>query len=77
MGCYEVSLINNSKGYGLDHLNRDEIIAIHTASIEVLEKIGVKVDDPTAFTKFKDNGCYTDEKKRVVRIPDRSILTLL
>lgn len=58
------------KGYGLRQFSEDGIKAIHNASIEVLEKVGVRVDEPEAFAKFKNHGCDVDGKSRVVKIPE-------
>jgi trimethylamine--corrinoid protein Co-methyltransferase len=58
------------RGYGIGPLDEDGIIGIHDASLEVLERIGVRVDEPTAFDRFKEHGCNVDAKSRVVRIPE-------
>ena len=58
------------KGYGLRQFSEDGITAIHNASVEVLERVGVRVDEPVAFERFREHGCEVDVKGRVVRIPE-------
>jgi trimethylamine--corrinoid protein Co-methyltransferase len=58
------------KGYGLRQFSEDEIKAIHNASVDVLEKVGVRVDEPEAFERFREHGCDTDANSRVVKIPE-------
>jgi len=61
------------KGYGLHQFDDDEISKIHDSSIEALEKVGVRVDEPTAFERFKEDGCEVDLRSRVVRIPEHLV----
>ena len=48
-------------------LSKHQIEALHSASIEVLERTGTRVDHPEALTLLKDAGCIVNDK--VVRIP--------
>ena len=51
----------------LTFLTGSEIEAVHTASLEVLEKAGVKVNNGQALKLLKDNGCTVDAD--VVHMP--------
>lgn len=48
-------------------LSKHQIETLHSASIEVLERTGTRVDHPEALTLLKDAGCLVNDK--VVRIP--------
>jgi len=61
------------RGYGLRQFSEDEIKAIHDSSIEVLEKVGVRVDEREAFERFKEHGCEIDHNSRVVRVPEHLV----
>jgi trimethylamine--corrinoid protein Co-methyltransferase len=50
-------------------LTDDEVYEIHLATIEVLEKTGVYVEDPTAREIFYSAGATVDETRSVVKIP--------
>jgi trimethylamine--corrinoid protein Co-methyltransferase len=54
-------------------LSRDEIYAIHQSTLDVLEKVGIKVYSPSAFTILKDAGAHVDEKSKLVKIPSHLI----
>ncbi len=47
----------------------DEIADIHNASLEILEKTGVYVDDDDALDLFNSIGCRVDSDTRNVKIP--------
>ncbi len=49
-------------------LNREQVLAIHTAALEILEKIGVRMEHPGALKMLVDAGCrVTDENW--IRVP--------
>jgi trimethylamine--corrinoid protein Co-methyltransferase len=50
-------------------LNQQEIEEIHLATLEVLARTGVFVEDEAAREVFAAAGCDVDEARRVVRIP--------
>lgn len=58
-----------SGGLGLPVFTKDELNEIHLATLEVLDDVGVFVEEPEAFTIFADGGCRVDRNKNVVRIP--------
>lgn len=50
-------------------LNEEEIKAIHQASVDILESIGVKFPNRTVLDFFRDAGASVDYKNQVARIP--------
>ena len=55
----------------LNILSRKDMECIHTASLEILEKIGVKFCEDRSLEILKDNGMLVDEKSKVVKFdPD-------
>ena len=57
------------KGVDFKVLTDDEIADIHYASLEILEKTGVYVEDDDALDLFHSIGCRVDIEKRIVKIP--------
>ncbi len=58
-----------SGGLSLNVFTPDEIDDIHLATLEVLERTGVFVEDDEPLDIFADGGCRVDRETRVVRIP--------
>ena len=58
-----------SGGLNLTVFTPEEIDDIHLATIEVLERVGVFVEDEAALDVFSDGGCAVDRDTRMVRIP--------
>jgi trimethylamine---corrinoid protein Co-methyltransferase len=56
-------------GFGLSSLTPDDLDDIHLATLEILENVGVFVEDPDAIEVFAQGGCYLDPDTKVVRIP--------
>jgi len=54
----------------LEILSKDEIYDIHLATLQVLERTGVKVNDPKALEMLRDAGATVDSKTSVVKIPE-------
>jgi len=46
-----------------------DIKAVHEATIELLEKVGIKMHNQTARHIFKENGAIVDDESRIVKIP--------
>ena len=59
-----------SKGGQLAILSKDELYEIHSATMEVLERVGVKVLEPKALRLLEESGCIVDIKERIARIPE-------
>lgn len=57
------------KGVDFAVLSDDEIKDIHYASLEILEKTGVYVEDDDAIDLFHSIGCRVDNDKKIVKIP--------
>lgn len=58
-----------NRGLSLNVLTEDELHDIHLATLEVLERTGVFVEDEAAMDVFADGGCDVDREARMVRIP--------
>ncbi len=58
-----------SGGLGLKLFTDDALYEIHLATLEVLEKTGLFIDDEAAMEAFDGGGCVIDKKKRIVKIP--------
>lgn len=59
----------SSGGLGLTVLTHDELEDIHLATLEVLERTGVFVEDAAAIDIFAEAGCQVDRAGSIVRIP--------
>jgi len=57
----------------LEFLTRDDMEAIHLASLKLLEERGVVVKNAEALRILKENGCEVDEAKQVARIPEHIV----
>ncbi len=51
-------------------LSSDDLDKIHGATMEVLQRLGIKVLEPNALDLFDDAGAEVDKKTRIVRIPE-------
>jgi trimethylamine--corrinoid protein Co-methyltransferase len=51
-------------------LSRDDLDKIHGATMEVLQRLGIKVLESKALGLFDDAGADVDKKTRIVRIPE-------
>ena len=56
-------------GLSVSVFTESELDDIHLATLEVLERTGVFVEDEEALDIFKDGGCRVDRDRRIVRIP--------
>ena len=59
----------SSGGFSLNIFNDDEVYDIHMASMEILEKTGVFVEDPEALEAFGNAGAVIDKEKKIAKIP--------
>jgi trimethylamine--corrinoid protein Co-methyltransferase len=57
-------------GGQLEMLSRDDLDKIHGATVEILQRLGVKIWEPTALKLFGDAGADVDEKTMMVKIPE-------
>jgi len=51
-------------------LTKNDLEKIHSATVEILDKLGIKVWEPQALALFKEAGAKVDEKAKAVRIPE-------
>jgi trimethylamine---corrinoid protein Co-methyltransferase len=58
-----------SGGFRLEVFTEDELLEIHSATLEVLSRTGVFVEDDEALQIFADAGADIDRERRVVRLP--------
>lgn len=60
---------SQTEGMGLNLFTEDELYAIHCATLEVLYKTGVKVEDDEALEIFYGGGAEVDRTNHIVKIP--------
>jgi len=58
-------------------LSQDEIELIHYSALDLLEKIGVKVDSTQAKELLKENGAVVDDKNDFVKFPEHLVMEQL
>lgn len=58
------------KGGQLKVLSEEDIHQVHMATLEVLEDIGVKIENRPALELMADNGCRVDFNKQMVKVPE-------
>jgi trimethylamine--corrinoid protein Co-methyltransferase len=61
------------KGGLLRLLSKGEVNEIHTASLEVLERVGVRTQSEAILKVFLEFGADADPKEKIVRIPEHLI----
>ncbi len=54
-------------GFSLNSLSDDECYEVHLATLEVLEKTGMFVEDEQALEILGDNGADVDLEKKIVK----------
>ena len=60
-------------GWGLKTLTRDALDKIHTATLDVLQSTGVRVDSQEALKILAKEGCWVNMKTGVVRFPEHIV----
>lgn len=63
------AVFNHSDGYGINVLSKDEMNAIHLATLDVLQHVGVKVDSEEAQEIFAGGGANVNPRTNIVKIP--------
>jgi len=61
----------------LDTLTRDEKQKIHGAALDLLERVGIRIDSPAARSDLKNAGATVDEKSGTVKMPRNVVEDLL
>ena len=46
-----------------------DVKKVHEATVELLEKVGIKMHNQTARQIFKEKGAVVDDESRIVKIP--------
>ncbi|MFX0188807.1 MAG: trimethylamine methyltransferase family protein [Candidatus Hodarchaeota archaeon] len=54
----------------IEFLSKDEIENIHSATLELLSTVGIKIDDEEVRTLFSENGAEVEHDTNFVRIPE-------
>ena len=62
--------ISSQNGWGLKSLTNDELEQIHTATLDVMQTVGLLVDHDEALKIFEKGGCWVNKKTNVVRFPN-------
>ena len=57
------------RGLSVNVFTESELDDVHLATLEILERTGVFVEDDEALDIFKDGGCRIDRETRLVKIP--------
>jgi len=65
-------MIESPKGV-FELLARDDIYRIHTATLEVLERVGVRVEEENALKLLSDVGAEVNNREKVVKIPQHLV----
>jgi len=58
-----------TNGFGIDPYSTDELYAIHCATLDVLQHVGVRVDSREAQELFAAGGAHVDPETDIVKIP--------
>ena len=61
--------ILRSSGFSLNLMTDDELQEIHLATLEILNNIGVFVENEKALEIYQGAGCMVDAKSKTVKIP--------
>jgi trimethylamine---corrinoid protein Co-methyltransferase len=59
----------HKRGLGLSPLSEDEVEDIYLGALEVLERAGIKVEDPEVMDILSDAGCRVNRENGLCRIP--------
>lgn len=60
-------------GFGLQMFTEEELDDIHLATLEVLEKTGIKLGSDEALDIFEDAGAMVDKSEKIVKIPPHMV----
>ena len=70
-------VMNTVSSWGLKTFSRDALDKIHTASLDVLESTGVRVDTEEALGILEKGGCHVNKKTAVVKFPENLVMQAL
>ena len=57
----------------LNILSREDVLKIHTATLDVIESIGVRFPSPKALDILEAHGATVDRETMIARIPGRVV----
>jgi len=57
----------------IEVLDKDELIEIHQASLRVLSRVGVKIDNPEALKILANAGAEVDYERKIAKIPEHLV----
>jgi len=57
----------------LEILSNEQLYQVHTSSLQILENVGVKVEEPRALQVLADAGARVDSQNRVAKIPSHLV----
>lgn len=69
--------MNVVTSWGLRTFSRDALDKIHTATLDVLESTGVRVDSEEALGILEKGGCHVNKKTGVVKFPGDLVMDAL
>ncbi|ATW27380.1 trimethylamine methyltransferase [Candidatus Formimonas warabiya] len=61
--------VNLTRGFGLKMFSEDELYAIHLATLQVLERTGIKVESEEALEIFDAGGAKVNKQTHLVKFP--------
>lgn len=64
-----ISMFHTKLQIPLEILSDDEVQQIHSATLEVLESVGVRFEDEEVLKLLDDQGAQTDPKTHLAKIP--------
>ena len=67
------SAIHRSQGLSLRSLTDNELVDIHQATLEILEKTGLFIETDEALEVFDGAGAEVDRQNKIVKIPPRLV----
>ena len=57
----------------LEILSNEQLYQVHTSSLQILENVGVKVEEPRALQVLADAGARVDSQNRIAKIPSHLV----
>ena len=69
-------MIESPKGV-FEVLSRNDLYRIHTATLEVLERVGVRVEEENALKLLDEFGADVNYGDKVAKIPQHLVLSLI
>ncbi|MEM2083590.1 MAG: trimethylamine methyltransferase family protein [Nitrososphaerota archaeon] len=58
----------------IEFLSKDDVYKIHITSLNILEKIGIKVMDENILNLLKDSGCEINYENKIAKIPQYLVM---